>query len=309
MTLKNKLHSTIFLLCSLTYIANSQQTPIFSDYNYNALLLNPAHSGLYSDAEIILSSQGIGNSIVGSPKTQSITYNTSLNRDKIGLGGGVLSDKIGVTNTTNIFASYAYKIHLGKDYYQPRWYAANPHVISLGLKVGVLSYKDDLLELGIPNDPEFDENIQSTIPMIGIGFLYNRRDLYLGISTTNVLGNTLASEKNIRLNSAYYAYFGYHYFADKIHEVVIKPNTLVKYEEGAPLQLDLNVLITYKQKIEGGIGYRSTSMFNILSSFYVTNNLRFTYSYHHRINNTPFSNTHGFSLGYRFGKGYNPENL
>merc|ERR1711991_1098774 len=102
-----------------------------------------------------------------------------------------------------------------------RWYAANPHVISLGLKVGVSSYKDDLLELGIPNDPEFDKNIQSTIPMIGIGFLYNRRDLYLGISTTNALGNTLASEKKYPLKSSILCILWISLFADKIHEVVI----------------------------------------------------------------------------------------
>ena len=305
MTLKYNILTTVFLLFSGVYIVKAQQTPVFSDYNYNAFILNPAHAGLYTDAELVLSSHGVGTSVEGSPETHTLSYNTSLNRGKMGLGGGILSDRIGVTRVTKLFASYSYKINLGYDNYQPRWFAANPQIISFGLTAGVLSYNEDLQQLGVPNnDPEFDENIRATIPIIGIGFLFNRRNLYFGASLPNVLGNSLASNKNINLHTPFYAYFGYRFFADNIERIMIKPNTLLKYEEGVPLQLDLNVLISYKQKIEAGLGYRSASMFNFLVGFYAFNNLRLTYSYNQQVQSSPVSNVHGVSLSYRFGKGY-----
>ena len=307
MTLKNNILTTVFLLFSTIGIVKAQQTPVFSDYNYNAFILNPAHAGLYTDGELVLSSHGFGSSVEGSPETHTLSYNTSLNRGKIGLGGGILSDKIGVTRITKLFASYSYKINLGYDTYVPRWFAANPEIISFGITAGVLSYNEDLQELGAQNDPEFDKNIRATIPTVGIGFLFNRRNLYFGASVPNVLGNALASDKNVDLKTPFYAYFGYRFYTDNIERIMIKPNTLLKYEDGVPLQLDLNVLVSYKQKFEVGLGYRSASMFNFLVGVYAYNNVRLTYSYNQQVQSSPVPNVHGVSLSYRFGKGYNKE--
>ncbi|MDG3581370.1 MULTISPECIES: PorP/SprF family type IX secretion system membrane protein [Galbibacter] len=297
------------IIFSILFIAimpiTAQQTPTYSDYMYNALLINPAHAGLYTETEIVMTNQGMGNSIEGSPRTFTGTFNSSINRGKMGFGGGILNDEIGVTQATQVFASYAYKIRLGHDYDQPRWFQANPQVISFGITAGFLSYRENLLELGLQDDPNFDENINVNIPTIGVGFLYNRRDVYFGISAPNVLGNTLASDKSINLQSPYYAYFGYRFYGNILEDYMIKPNALLKYEEGVPMQLDINLLVSYRNKVEIGAGYRTTSMFNFLAGFYLLNNFRIIYSYNYRISNSPLTNTHGLSLSYRFGKGYN----
>ncbi|MCX2679282.1 PorP/SprF family type IX secretion system membrane protein [Galbibacter sp. EGI 63066] len=306
--LKTTIFTAFFIIATHSI---AQQTPVFSDYIYNTLVINPAHAGLYSETEVVLANHGMGNSVEGSPRTFTGTFNTSLdkrrmgNLGKMGFGAGIINDQIGVTEATQVFASYAYKIHLGRDYNQPRWFQANPQVISFGLTAGLLSYRENLLELGLEDDPNFDENINASIPTIGVGFLYNRRDLYLGLAAPNVLGNTLSSDKSVNLQSPYYAYFGYRFYGNALEDYMIKPNALLKYEEGAPLQLDINLLVSYRSKVEVGVGYRTTSMFNFLAGFYVFNNLRFIYSYNHRTTNSPLTNTHGLSLSYRFGGGYN----
>ncbi|TRZ40994.1 PorP/SprF family type IX secretion system membrane protein [Robertkochia solimangrovi] len=299
----------LLLILLVTVRVTAQQTPVFSEYTYNAMILNPAHAGLYSEAELVLSGSGFGTSIEGSPQTQTVTYNTSLNRGKMGLGGGFMADRIGVSSASKFFASYSYKLRFGHDYDQPRWFGLNPQVLSFGITAGVLSYSEDLMELGMQNDIEFAENLQTTVPVIGIGFLFNRRNLYAGISVPNILGNSWSGEKGINLSTPYYAYFGLRIFTDSMEEFMIKPNTLIKYEEGSPFQVDINVLLSYRQRIEAGIGYRSSSMFNFLAGFYAFDNLRFSYSYNYRTNNSPITNVHGLSLSFRFGRGYSGQTL
>src|SRR5690606_9822440 len=98
-----------------------------------------------------------------------------------------------------------------------------------------------------------------TIPVIGAGVLYNRVDFYLGLSIPNLLGNRFASRNDLDLSTPVYGYFGYRFFTDLYQENSIVPSMLVKYERGAPVQVDLNLATNFKRKFEIGAGYRSSS--------------------------------------------------
>ena len=85
---------------------------------------------------------------------------------------------------------------------------------------------------------------------------------------------------------------------------MIKPNVLLKYENGAPLQADLNVAVSFKNKFEIGGGYRTSSSLNLLAGVYLFDSVRFVYNYNLSTNKSPLGNTHGFVLSYQFGEGY-----
>ncbi len=282
-----------------------QQTPVFANYDYNAILINPAHAGFYPDTDVTLTNRGYLNQIDGSPRNIGLTFNTPLNSRKVGLGAGFSSDKIGVTTATSLFASYAYKIVFDRYYNRARWWSHNPNVLSFGITGGVLFYNENLQELGIQNDPNFENNINTTIPTIGIGILYNRERIYVGFSASNILGNSLASDDNVNLDNPLYAYMGYRFFATRFQEVMIKPNVLIKYVSGAPIQTDLNLTVNYKNRIEGGVGYRTSSSINFLAGFYFFDHWRLLYNYNQTLRGTPINNTHGIILSYRFGEGFN----
>jgi type IX secretion system PorP/SprF family membrane protein len=220
------------------------------------------------------------------------------------MGLGFSNDQVGVTTTTNLFGAFAYKIVFDHNYNRARWWSYNPNILSFGITVGAMFYNEDLLSLGIQNDPNFAENINTVIPTLGIGILYNRERIYLGFSAPNLLKNSLSSEDNINLESPYYGYFGYRFFATRFENVLMTPSILLKYVSGAPMQADINTTGNYKNKIEIGAGYRTNASINFLVGFYAYNHLRVLYNYNQALRDTPVNNTHGIVLSYRFGEGF-----
>ncbi|WP_194766349.1 PorP/SprF family type IX secretion system membrane protein [Tamlana sp. I1] len=250
------------MICSVF----AQQTPVFTNYNYNTVIINPAHAGFYPDTDITMTNLGYFNNIEGSPRNIGITVNTPMGLRRVGLGAGVYSDQVGVTRTTSLFGAYAYKINLDDDQRGGRWWNYNPSVLSFGITGGLTKYDENLTALGITNDNEFANNVNATMPTLGIGVLYNRERLFV--------------------------------------RVLIKPSMLFKYEAGAPLQVELNATFNYENKVEFGLGYKTNASLNCLVGFRVTNHLRFIYNYNVTLKNTPINNTHGIVLSYRFGDGF-----
>lgn len=282
----------------------AQQTPSFSEYNYNPFILNSAYAGLTENTEVSISNAGFFNQFEGSPRTFSVSGHGSFNRGKVGLGAGIIRDQIGVTTSTSIFGAYSYKIFFDFESNRPYWQLYNPGVLSFGITAGVQQYQDNLLDLGIVGDPNFSENITATIPTIGLGFLFNHASFYVGFSAPNILGDALATEDNLNLENPTYGYFGYRFFNNRFQDLMIKPNMLLKYENGAPLQADINLAVSFRNKFEIGTGYRTSSSINFLTGVYLFDNVRFVYNYNLAINDSPLGNTHGFILSYQFGDGY-----
>lgn len=282
----------------------AQQTPVYANYIYNTVVINPAHAGYYKNTDVTLINTGFFNAIEGSPKNIGITVNAPLRSKHIGLGAGIASDEIGVTSTASFFAAYSYKLFFDSEYAQGRWWAYNPNILSFGLSAGGTLYKEDLLRLGIENDPEFQNNVNAFIPTIGVGLLYNKDHIYAGVSAPNILGNSLSTERNINFKNQIYTYFGYRFFTNQFEEVLINPSMLIKYVPGAPVQADFNLIVNYLNKVEFGTGYRSSETVSLLAGFHLGTNFKLLYNYSYALKQFNNINTHGIILNYRFGEGY-----
>ncbi|MGB6150794.1 MAG: type IX secretion system membrane protein PorP/SprF, partial [Pricia sp.] len=125
-----------------------------------------------------------------------------------------------------------------------------------------------------------------------------------GVSAPNVLGDKLTSRDDLELSNPVYGYFGYRFFTDIFEKTMIKPNLLLKHENGAPLQADINLAASFGNKFELGAGYRTSSSINLLAGVYLIKNFRLIYNYNMAIKDSPLGNTHGLILSYRFGEGY-----
>lgn len=291
---------SLFIALIFNNKSNAQQTPLFPEYNYNPFLVNAAYTGMANGAEATISNYGYLNNIEGSPRTLTFSLHSPVHQDRMGLGGAVLHDKTGVTTRTQVFAAYSYKIFFDVKSDRPYWQIYNRNVLSFGITAGIQQYSENLLDLGIIDDPEFDENINVNIPTIGVGFLYNQKHFYIGFSAPNILGNKLASRDDLNLSNPFYGYFGYRFFTNRFEEIMIKPSALLKYEKGAPMQADVNMAVTFKNKFEVGTGYRSSSSLNFLGGIYALKGFKFVYFYNMAFSNSMLGNSHGIVISYHF---------
>lgn len=305
MRISVKINILVYWVFSLCANGTAQQTSLFSEYNYAPFRINAAYAGMSEGAEASISSHGFLNSIEGSPRTHTVSFNMPIPLQNLGAGAFVNQDKIGVTSTTTAYAALSYQINFGssnnRSYMRtPYWRAYNRKVLSFGMTAGFKRVEENLLELGLANDPEFSENLSASSPVIGVGFLYNTADFFIGISSPNLLGNVLVKNPRINFSNPVYGYLGYRFIVGSFTETMVKPNFLLKYEVGAPLQLDSNISISFQDKFELGAGYRSTSSVNIMAGVYALNRLRFIYQHSTGIKKSFLGNSHGATVTYFF---------
>ncbi|KPM30701.1 Bacteroidetes-specific Putative membrane protein [Croceitalea dokdonensis DOKDO 023] len=303
--MKKKYISYLILELCFCGMVIAQQTPSFTEYNYNPFMINSAFAGIFKNSETTLSNIGFGNQdFEGSPRSFAFTFNSPMRNEKMGMGFGIVSDEIGVTSSTQIFGAYSYKIILNDNAY-PYWKVFDRSFISFGLNAGALLYSQDLLSLGLQDDPNFMENVNATLPAVGAGVLFGYRNFFAGISAPNLLGDTFANQDNLVLSQPFYGYTGYHFVLDRYDpKFILKPSLLFKYENGAPFQIDTNLALSFKNIIELGAGFRTSDTINAFLGCYVFKNFRLIYSYSQGSGDSPLRNTHGIILSYRAGKGY-----
>ncbi|MEC3881158.1 PorP/SprF family type IX secretion system membrane protein [Parapedobacter sp. 10938] len=289
---------TLCVLIGLHGVTLGQQTPLFPEYNYNPFLINPAYAGMTPGPVISASHTRFTRNIDGAPSTSSLTYHMPISAGKMGLGAAIIDDRIGVMSATSVALAYSYKIYFDLKRDRPYWEVYDQNVLSFGMTAGMRRLHENLLELGVPEDPEFAANLSETIPTIGAGILYNKVGFYFGISAPDLLGGRFASWDDLKLSTPIYGYAGYRFFTDLYKEIMITPSTLVKYEAGAPVQIDMNLSVNFKSKFEFGAGYRSSTSLNVLIGVYPVEQLRMAYHYTIGLRRPTLGNHHGLILSY-----------
>jgi type IX secretion system PorP/SprF family membrane protein len=147
--------------------------PVYSQYLQNGLLINPAYAGSRGSLSAFLSYRMQWMGIQDAPVFQSLSLNTPLKNDKVGLGLMAKFMQFGFTKSQSIYASYAYRINLEKG------------KISFGLKAGFdrsnTNYSGILTTT--MNDPVFTTNEKPYfLPNFGAGVYYVSNKLFAGLS-------------------------------------------------------------------------------------------------------------------------------
>ena len=129
----NNLVFLFFLVISMLK-GHGQQSPVFADYNFNSILINPAFAGYYSDIDIALGHSQYLSDIEGSPQTFGANINLPLREQKMGLGLGIMADEIGVLKTTTVTASYAYHLPFKRSIHDGRKWIKTQRELVLDLR-------------------------------------------------------------------------------------------------------------------------------------------------------------------------------
>ena len=92
---------------------SAQQDPIYNQYMFNPLVINPAYAGSRNQMSVVIlhRSQWLGFG-GGAPNTQTASFHAPLLQGKVGLGAVVTRDVIGPVSRTGFSGAYAYRLRL-----------------------------------------------------------------------------------------------------------------------------------------------------------------------------------------------------
>ena len=275
------------IMCSLTMLgAHAQQDPLYSQYMFNMMGINPAYAG----SREVLSVTGMAKAqwagIEGAPLTEMLTADFAIKEKKIGLGVALLNDRIGVFNTTAINFNGAYRIRLSKG------------TLAMGLLGGVQNYKADYTSVQLAsangnNDPAFSNNVNQFKPTLGAGLYYNTDKFYVGFSTPQML-----KYESYYQNAQWFLAGGYVFNLSP--DVVLKPSVLLRMTKGTPINADFNANVWLHNIVALGVSVRTSSMYVAMLEVQINHQLRFGYAYDW----SPTSinkGSHEFMLRYEFG--------
>lgn len=238
---------------------------------------------------VLARNQWVG--IEGAPKTQTFSAHTPIPRKKIAVGLQFIRDEIGVSVENSLVATYAYKIGIGSG------------KLSMGLQAGFSNFQNNLSDLNISDDGLFSGAIQLFVPNVGMGFFYSSERFYAGLSAPYLLNRQLVNN-DVDLNTKqvrhYYAQLGYVF--DINSDLKIKPHSLVKIVDGAPIEVDLSANLIIKDIVWLGVSYRSFDSIDFLFELQVNQQMKIGYAYDYTLSdlNQVNSGSHEVFIQYVF---------
>jgi len=280
------------LFCCNTLRA--QQEPMYSQYMFNMINLNPAYAGNLGGDNVTLlyRMQWVG--VDGAPKTGTLSWDRRLPDSNVGYGVQIYNDKLGIETTTGVQAFYSYRLQFDNSNFV------------FGLSGGVLNYRAAYSRATIidPNDPLFEQDVNAILPSVGFGVLYNTERMYVGFSIPALLKTKVDINSTVVSTTANHHYFltgGYIF--NLSNDFKLKPSTLLKAVKGSPLSFDLNMNVWYQNSLGAGLSYRYKDAVVGLFEVQLSPAIRLGYAYDYILSGLKTYNvggSHELMLRYEF---------
>lgn len=249
----------------------AQQKAMFSQYMFNGLVINPAYSAVDEALNItaLARQQWVG--FKGAPNTQTFSVHSPVKQSNTSVGLILMRDQIGeVISENGVLGTLAHRVAIGDNTY-----------FALGLNGGIGKYLGQYSLAGSASsagDPVFaDQN--SLRGNLGFGMMLFSEKFYAGFSSPFFFYRDIGSSSSS--STAYKSHYLLQggYLADLGDDIKFKPNVLVKYVNGSPIQIDLNANFLLKETIWIGASLRSMDSLDLLAEIQLTPNIQLGYSY------------------------------
>lgn len=264
--------SALVILCGLGLNALAQQKAMYTQYMFNTMAINPAYIAVDEQMAVTMLSRHQWVGFEGSPNTQTVSLHTPIKQSNTFVGAQILRDQIGeVITETGGYLTLTQRVAVGLKTY-----------LAVGINGGLSSFKANYSDLygdspGSINDPLF-ENESSVRGNFGMGVMLFSDKYYVGVSSPHFYYTNLSLSETATETRPHYMLQG-GYLAKISNSVMIKPNLLIKYVNGSPVQFDMNANVLLNETLWVGASYRTMDSFSAVASLYVTNNIQFGYSY------------------------------
>lgn len=264
------------------------------------MLYNPAMTGYGYQSGVFLQHRSqYGSDYAGAPKTNVASFETTVKKRTVGLGGIIFNDKVGLVDKTGAYFNYAYKLQIDKN-----------NRFLLGVSGGLYSSKlnfSDAVYID-PNDPLILTSSQSTIvPDASIGAYYIYKRAEVGISFPQVLGakgnyNESAKNSSIKNGRNFYATLEYNFTIVKAKQIKFMPLLLIRGNSGK-VQYDFNGIFSHPKLGWAGLTYKTNYAVGLSVGAHLNNLL---IGYHYEIPTSAIAKNMGINheilLGLKFGK-------
>ncbi|MFC2089956.1 type IX secretion system membrane protein PorP/SprF [Bacteroidota bacterium] len=293
----------------------SQQLPIFSQYVFNAFILNPAMAGYdgYTSINTTARQQWLG--IRKAPQTVSASFQTRIlqrsykivnspirnenvlrpsTEGRVGLGGYIINDSNGDVARTGMQFAYAYHIQLGN------------HQLSFGLAAKLFQFRIDEQNLTFGRDVDPLANNFANVgytPDLDFGMLWTNQVYFIGVSVSNLFESVVSIGSrsfDYRIDRHYWVMGSYRF--DITREFFIEPTVLMKTTERWIPQADLGAKFYYTNNYWGGLAFRTDGSL-IFSAGMQWRSLYIGYAFDYSFSRLQRFNlgTHEISISYKFG--------
>ena len=295
----------IYLILLIIFFANtiaySQTEPMYSQYMYNMLGVNPAYAGNREATSFNFFQRNQWVGLKGAPKTTSVSIDKAAKESKIGLGFQAYDDRLGVESATGFNGMISSRVKI-----------SDRGILSGGISFGLMNYRinlNDVMNRYTPTDPSFVSSAKASQwnPSVGMGIYYNTDRFYMGLSTPSILRSRLAKYENfvsgVQKTDDFHLFATAGYVVEVNEELKLKPSTMIKMVSGAPIETDFNLNVWLKDMLGVGASYRTGDAFVGMIEIQATNNLRFGYAYDIHFSPLKYfaSGSHELMIRYEFG--------
>ena len=285
------------LLIALCGGLNAQQDAMFTKYMFNSLSMNPAYAGSHENLRVSAQARRQWMNFPGSPTTLLASIDGTAADNRMGWGGLLGYDRIGLNYITDLHGNYAYRFGVGEG------------TLALGIRAGVTWYRSNLASADLGDlvvDPVFDQNVSFFIPKAGIGVYYQQEKFYAGVSVPTLVSIDPRRDFSLKDDSTfarrhYFLHTGMVFAAAEGFS--LKPSVLIKAVKGAPVEADLNLQLYFLERFGVGVSYRTGDAVVCMAELFTRSGLRVGYSYDFtlsRINNHG-GGAHEIIVGYEWG--------
>lgn len=277
-----------YILISILFVGlfsvQAQQLPQFTQYMYNTISINPAYAGNRDALSVTALNRNQWVGINGAPVTQTLSINSPLRNEQIGLGLSVINDRTGYEKYTYLYADVSYTINVSEN-----------TTLSFGLKGGFSYYNldEDLFNnQSVLNDPFFNDQFNRWTPNFGAGLYLSSQNWYVGLSAPKFINNNNNKfQEYVALEQVHYYLTGGYVF-DMSATWKLRPSFLIKETKGAPLSYDITGTAIYNEKLYLGLDYRINDAVGAFVEFQIIEPLRIGYAYDYTI-----SDLHPYTSG------------
>jgi type IX secretion system PorP/SprF family membrane protein len=252
-----KIIFTLIMGCAYLF-ANAQEQAIYSQYNLYPILVNPGATGFENKHQFLLNTRKAWSGFTGAPSTYTLVYNGPVG-EKLALGAGIFSDKIGAMNTMRLQFNYAFRFKI------------QAMQIGLGLSTEFIntSISNSLLDNRIvdTNDKMLEDAAQGKKVFdasVGIHGVYDKR-FFVGLSLPNAIrarideAPTVDDDKGGSLFQFYMYQMGY-IMDIKEHNIKLIPSLSLRKVRDVPYQIDFNIQGRFlEDKLIGGLTFRPSA--------------------------------------------------
>ena len=257
MTNRLILHLALLFLPLLSF---GQQESYFSFYQNTMNIINPAFAGAVEGTVFSFTSRQQWSIDEEAPTTLAFSY-SSARANNVGLGLSLVADRVFIEQQTNATIDLSYQLNMETTQ------------VYLGLKAGGNFYKADPTGLlGFASSPDpIQQAFSKFNPNIGVGALLKRGNLWISFSLPRIFNSNRTKDLTITAKDRVHAYLGGGGTLPLGSHLYLKPSLLLRKVKGLPLSTDLSGFISWQQKFDVGMSYRSRGALSFLSLVRVGN--------------------------------------